>query len=87
MGRIQVNGSLIMRLHDAALCVEGVYPYQEREQINNPHVCIRPSAPVRLSASFAIRGLGSAIGPLLAARALPLRCAASASANFYTGYA
>jgi hypothetical protein len=27
-------------------------------------------------------------GPLLpAARALPLRCAASASANFYTGYA
>jgi polyferredoxin len=27
--------------------------------------------------------LGSAVGPLLVARALPLRCAASASANFY----
>jgi hypothetical protein len=32
--------------------------------------------------------LGSAVGPLLAVRALLLRCAASASANFYTrGYA
>jgi hypothetical protein len=30
---------------------------------------------------------GSAVGPLLAARALPLRCAASANANFCTGYA
>jgi hypothetical protein len=35
----------------------------------------------------ACRGLRSAVGPLLAARALPLRCAASATANFYTGYA
>jgi hypothetical protein len=29
----------------------------------------------------------SVAGPLLAARALPLRCAAGAGANFYTGYA
>jgi hypothetical protein len=34
----------------------------------------------------ACRGLGSVVGPLLVARALPLRCAASTStgANFYT---
>jgi hypothetical protein len=30
---------------------------------------------------------GDVVGPLLAARALPLRCAASTSANVYTGYA
>jgi hypothetical protein len=35
----------------------------------------------------AFRGEGSAVGPLLAARALPLRCAASASAYVCTGYA
>jgi hypothetical protein len=37
--------------------------------------------------SQACRGEGSAVGPLLAARALPLRCAASITAKFYTGYA
>jgi hypothetical protein len=48
-------------------------------------VCLgSPFPSVRLSAC---RGLGSVVGPLLAVRALPLRCAASASANFYTGYA
>jgi hypothetical protein len=48
-----------------------------------------PSKPLpRLSVCLsACRGLGSVVGPLLAARALPLRCAASDSANFYTGYA
>jgi hypothetical protein len=35
----------------------------------------------------ACRGEGSAAGPLLAARALPLRCAASTSTKFCTGYA
>jgi hypothetical protein len=48
------------------------------------------ASPVSCSVSVclsACRGLGSVVGPLLAARALPLRCAASASANFYTGYA
>jgi hypothetical protein len=33
------------------------------------------------------RGWGSVAGQLMAARALPLRCAAFASANFCTGYA
>jgi hypothetical protein len=32
----------------------------------------------------AYHGLDSAVWPLLAARALPLRCAASTSTNFYT---
>jgi hypothetical protein len=35
----------------------------------------------------ACRGEGSAAGPLLAARALPLRCAVSAVLTIYTGYA
>jgi hypothetical protein len=35
----------------------------------------------------ACHGEGSVVGPLLAARALPLRCAASTNANVYTGYA
>jgi hypothetical protein len=35
----------------------------------------------------ACRGEGSAVGPLLAARALPLRCAASTVLTICTGYA
>jgi hypothetical protein len=75
-----------------ALC--GIQPYihQEREHANLPPRVLRMTSLLNSRTKKknklpAFRGEGSAVGPLLAARALPLRCAASTVLTIYTGYA